>query len=476
MALFAQSAAHGFNDIMRSRTHFMICANCKSEITDTSKFCKKCGASVIAASVAAPETKTCPSCGTVNAANAKFCKKDGYNFGAFAQDVVAPAAPPPSAIPPVVKPVDVPKIQEATSKPTPPVEDSVICPKCGTPNFSGAKFCKKDGYALQAGVAAPQAIPIPRATPIKQSAPTTARSAGIGGNASAAKISTAATAGKSRKGLVIGALVGVVLLACVAGGYAYWAGYIGNRQGGLQEKINVELANRGMSNIKVTVDHEWVATLSGSLLSQAEKDQALGVAKAHPELKKIVDTIQIQPDAGELEKNLNKALSDAGLGALAAHVDKDLTATLTGVAESPDQKTQALTVAKGVAGLKDVKDEIQVAAIPEPTLQAAPAEIAPPIPSPPQPTANVPRPAVKLGPPQAPTPRPQASIDPAKLEGELNRALRNGGAGGVTAQVNDDLSVTLKGAGSASEKERAMQVVRQFRGIRAVKDKIFVVE
>ena len=451
----------------------MLCSVCQATIAGGAKFCPKCGARA-GAPTAEAGGKRCPQCGVENPANAKFCKKDGYRFDAVAEkpDLVAMTTAPAPAMWTPSEPI----APEVESKKISLADDSVICPKCGTPNLLGAKFCKKDGYALQAGVAAPQAIPIPRAAPIKQSPPA-ARSDGIGGEASSAKISTAATAGKSRKGLVIGALVGVILLAGAAGGYAYRAGYIGNRQGGLQEKMNVELANRGMSNIKVTVDREWVATLSGSLLSQAEKDQALGVAKSHPELKKIVDTIQIQPDAGELEKSLRLALATSGLGALTAQVGTDLIATLTGVVENPDQKSQALNIAKGVAGIKDVKDEIQVATIPEPTLQAAPAEIAPPIPSPPQPTASAPRPAVKLGPPQEPTPRPQAStIDPAKLEGELNRALRNGGAGGVTAQVNDDLSVTLKGSGSASEKERAMQVVRQFRGIRAVKDKIFVVE
>jgi osmotically-inducible protein OsmY len=38
-------------------------------------------------------------------------------------------------------------------------------------------------------------------------------------------------------------------------------------------------------------------------------------------------------------------------------------------------------------------------------------------------------------------------------------------------------TVTLKGsAGSSAEKDRAMQVARQFKGVRGVKDKIFVVE
>jgi osmotically-inducible protein OsmY len=74
-------------------------------------------------------------------------------------------------------------------------------------------------------------------------------------------------------------------------------------------------------------------------------------------------------------------------------------------------------------------------------------------------------------------PQTAATIDPAKLEGEINRALRNGGVGSVTAQVADDLSVTLKGSvTSAEQKERAFQVARRFQAKGMPKDRIFVVE
>jgi osmotically-inducible protein OsmY len=271
--------------------------------------------------------------------------------------------------------------------------------------------------------------------------------------------------------------------------------------------------------------------------------------KSHKELKKIADLVQVQPTAVDLEKSLNKALADAGLNTITAQVDKELVATLSGVAANPDQKTQALNVAKGITGIKSVRDDVQ-AAIAETVPELLPSDVAPPaalplpaahaVVQPPPvdkaelerelnaqlrangvsgvtgrvnpdmtigltgtvrsaaerdkalqiagslPNANgvrenihIAAPQVaKLAPPQAPQPAQQAAaIDPGKLEGDINRALRNGGAGGVTAQVGDDLSVTLKGsAGSSAEKERAMQVARQFKGVRGVKDKIFVVE
>ncbi|MDO8891210.1 MAG: BON domain-containing protein [Sulfurimicrobium sp.] len=349
--------------------------------------------------------------------------------------------------------------------------------------------------------------------------------------------------------MMIGALVGVVLLAGAVGGYAYWAGHMGNRQGDVQAKINTELGSRGLSNVQVTIDREWGASLSGTVMNQAGKDQALELIRSHKELKNIVaDQVQVQPGAADLEKNLNKALTDAGFNSITAQVDKEMVATLTGIAESPDQKVQALKVASGLTGVKDVKDDVQVP-IAENAPPAPPPELAPPV-APPMPAAQASPPppinkaalerelnarlrangvggvtgrvnpdmtialsgtvrseedrvkalnlagslpganglrenihvvapqAARLARPQAPQPAQQAAaIDPGKLEGDINRALRNSGAGGVTAQVGDDLSITLKGsAGSPAEKERAMQIARQFKGVRAVKDKIFVVE
>ncbi len=72
---------------------------------------------------------------------------------------------------------------------------------------------------------------------------------------------------------------------------------------------------------------------------------------------------------------------------------------------------------------------------------------------------------------------PQVQQDPAKLEGEINRTLRNAGLMGVTAVVGDDLSVTLKGSiGSVEEKNKALEIARTFKGVTKIKDVLFIVE
>lgn len=566
----------------------MQCSKCQATIAVGAKFCPKCGAR---AETSAVETggRRCPQCGTENPANAKFCKKDGYRFDAVAMEPEVSAsttAPPPNE----------PQIQEAVSKPAPPVSGSVTCPKCGTANVSTAKFCKKDGYPLQAAgavtpqteVTPPTAVPppvvvpteipstkpagmdssvkppapklAPQPIPVKQSAPATSPPA----VSAAPRAPATPGAAKSGKGMMIGAAVGAAILASAGGGYAYWAGYVGNRQGNVQNEINAELGSHGLSNIKVTVGKDWGASLTGSVSSQTFKDQAFGMVSMHKELRSIVDTVQIESNAADVEKNINKAMAEAGFSSVpTVQLDKDLVATLHGSANDQPEKDRMLALVKGASGVKGVKDEIEVAApqtIPEPEnpdlAQMAPQPSAPPPPSPAQitpqrsidkaaldrelnarlrangvsgvtghvnpdmsvalsgtvrsaderyraltiggslPGANGVRETIqvvapqvaRLAPPQAPiqAPPPQtappapppeaAAIDPSKLEGDINRALRSRDINSVTAQVNDDMSLTLKGSASASEKARAMQLARQVRGIHGVKDKIFVVE
>ncbi|MDP2028166.1 MAG: BON domain-containing protein [Thiobacillus sp.] len=356
--------------------------------------------------------------------------------------------------------------------------------------------------------------------------------------------------------MMIGAVAGIAILASAGGGYSYWAGYIGNRQGSVQNDINAELGSHGLSNIKVTVNHEWVASLAGTVLNQSDKDQAFGLVSGHAELKSIVNEVQIESSAADVEKNLNMALAEAGFSSVpTVQIDKDWVATLRGSANDQTEKDRMLALATGVAGVKGVRDEIEVApeTIPEPENSDI-AAVEPPAASPPLspqaapqqvvdraaldrelnarlrangvggvtgrvnpdmsvalsgtvrsadernraltigfslPGANGVRETiqiaapqvVRLAPPQAPPqaeppaqPPRAAAIDPSKLEGDINRALRSRDINSITAQVNDDMSLTLKGSASAAEKERALQLTRQVRGIRGVKDKVFVVE
>ncbi|MDI6891359.1 MAG: BON domain-containing protein, partial [Thermodesulfovibrionales bacterium] len=167
-------------------------------------------------------------------------------------------------------------------------------------------------------------------------------------------------------------------------------------------------------------------------------------------------------DIARVEKDLNKTLINRGLGDVYAKVNRDLTATLKGTVNDPRDKMLASNIAESFREIKGVKNEILVAKKSLAPAPERPAEA--PIPAPP--------PAAP-----APAPPPVYKIDPAKLEGDINRALRNAGLRGVTAEVNDDLQVTLKGSvGSKYEKDEAFEIAKKFKEAKRIRDVIFVVE
>jgi hypothetical protein len=152
-------------------------------------------------------------------------------------------------------------------------------------------------------------------------------------------------------------------------------------------------------------------------------------------------------------------------------VNEDLTATLKGTVNDPRDKMLASNIAESFKEIKSVKNEIKVARLPAPPpaprLTPAPAPAPAPVPAPP---------AVAPTPP--PAPPPIIKIDPATLEGNINRALRNAGLRGVTAEVNDNLEVTLRGSVMSNyEKNRAFEIAKGFnKEDKRIRDKIFVVE
>ncbi|MBI4756611.1 MAG: hypothetical protein HY778_14585 [Betaproteobacteria bacterium] len=70
-----------------------------------------------------------------------------------------------------------------------------------------------------------------------------------------------------------------------------------------------------------------------------------------------------------------------------------------------------------------------------------------------------------------------ASVAPADLQAAVESAIRTAGVSGVTAQVKDDLTITLKGSLSdPGLKDRAFQAARAVARGHPVKDRVFIVE
>ena len=469
----------------------MICQGCKAEVAGNPKFCPKCGTKLDVSTEQAPAPPT---------------------------QAMAEPAPATASVAP---------------------QDSVICPKCGTPNLPTARFCKKDGTPLWDG-AAQQQPAAPLAAPPPASQPTVPRTY-------TPLQPVQHPTSKSRKTILIVSMVGVVLLTSGIGGYLYWAGYVGDRQGSVAQTLNSELSSKGLGSVKVNVDKDWKTAVEGQVASQAEKDQALALLNQHKKLI-VIDNIRVKPSRADVEQRINKALADAGMRQVTAQIDEQLTTVtlndpdlgpvdrdraeklviaatadaagatsvkvahatptpqppalpskteaapspaptsienglsevlrseglsgvsarvdangnvnLQGAVATREDKDRAIRIVLSQAGVTGVSDFIRVT---PPASAAATLQVNPPAP---------PRAAAPIT-----APSTAAARDPAKLEGEINRALRSRGVGGVSAQVGDDFSITLKGSTtSAAQKDQAFQIARQFKGVGAVKDRVFVVE
>lgn len=115
----------------------MICAQCRTPVSDHLKVCPKCGTTAEAVTAQAPQTKRCPICGVDNPPSAQFCRADGHQLQQ-------------------VEPVPSTDLKAS---------DSVLsCPACGASYPLTAKFCPRDGTPLKRGVVpSPEGVqpPIP---------------------------------------------------------------------------------------------------------------------------------------------------------------------------------------------------------------------------------------------------------------------------------------------------------------------------
>ena len=118
-----------------------------------------------------------------------------------------------------------------------------------------------------------------------------------------------------------------------------------------------------------------VVTLSGSVNTEAEKTQAVAVARGTDGVVNVVDNITLKVPA-EMDRPVDTAAGDAALTAavktklladpkvsgLKIDVDtKNGMVTLTGTARSQAEKDEALRLARETENVKNVTDQITVA-------------------------------------------------------------------------------------------------------------------
>jgi osmotically-inducible protein OsmY/ribosomal protein L40E len=347
-----------------------------------------------------------------------------------------------------------------------------LCPKCGTENPSGAKFCKKDGFRLAdaemtlptPSIALEDSSPLPmlRTDTLPETAPISscippkqdsvkltessddntafdARFNRVESHESDAdqlqnerteksEETVAATPridmvrrdsvdGKSRylinRSLILPSVIVLFVVIVVLSGW-----YFFNRQSPVAQQ-----------------PPQGIESIAKSQNQSAPKEQAKPpidpkhTEPAHP----VKSPGSTKKNATELEMRINSELKEKGVGTISIKIDPDMKGIARGQVNDEATKARGLEIVATYKQLKKVDDRIHV--------------------------------------------KPQETkVDPAKIEGELNRAFRSAGIGSVTAEVDDTMMATLKGTvQSKQDQEKALSIAKSFRVLQSYKNIIFVI-
>jgi hypothetical protein len=327
------------------------------------------------------------------------------------------------------------------------------------------------------------------------------------------------------------ALAAVILLIGGAVAYLSYPGGTPTSPKAIERELNRRLSAQGLG-VTTVITRDRTALVTGSVRNAEEKELALSIVKSHEYVEEVSDAIAATEDVRTLKDRLSFVIqsmlalknaiaadyavnkrflktSDAPVigstygifvpetyGAFSIEDDGTIKTTIRNIADEVDDKTlelkpsSDLMVWHWVSGIDQRYLPFRMGGeIREVTLR--PPTPAPVKPAPPRPAANKPKPIrppkplvqVRSRPALPPSPRPAAlsespvSIDSARLEGAINRSLRNAGITGVTAEIRDDMGAVLKGTTiSTTEKQKAIDIARGFHGVRDIKDIVFVIE
>jgi osmotically-inducible protein OsmY/ribosomal protein L40E len=425
---------------------------------------------------AIPGSIACPTCGTLNPPNARFCKKDGTALGAAAaapaaaRPPVAPAAPPPRPTP---RGIELSLADDPEPQPAPPP----MAPAPPPPPPRPAPMATQP-------VEAKAKIEIPRPAPAPTPDETGVYPTGVHKRPRS----------KAAMFTVIGT---VVVLAAAAVGYMYWKGILGNRAETVTESVLQSAREKGFDGLTLTIAPDWTATVSGTVVGDVRRDELLGIIQKNPNIKSVTDNLTVRPGPGDLEQQVGDALSSRGLKDVTVTVGDDLVAMLKGTVDDPALETVAVDTARAVNGLKDVQSAIKLsiaarqaaltAALASGGFAEAQAQIAD------ENTVNIignvysaeektklielvtaTTGIATLNDTTQIIERPPV-VNPGKVEADINKALKSAGLPDIAAVVDEQLNATLVGSVTrASDRDKAMRTARKITAIKSLRSEIEV--
>ncbi|KWT82644.1 BON domain-containing protein [Candidatus Magnetominusculus xianensis] len=366
---------------------------------------------------------------------------------------------------------------------TMPFVGAKACPRCGTVNPVSARFCISDGYSF-----------------VEEEGQTVHDEDDRDEGYDEENEEETATAASKKHGILRLFMWLLIAIVCLIGSAV--AGYhiFKPKTYQIETQAMDALAGAGLKNISVKVDLSKTAKLAGTAKNADEKAFAEVIVQKIPKVARVENNIivmQVVPKPEELEKAINKSLNSQGFPGIVVSVNTALAASVIGTVPSEYDRNKVLSIVKTNKDVKDIKDNLNVDATlaqPAATVQplspptSPPSRPVPPTPQPAEPNEQTDAPAPvqsvstpKPAPEPARQPQPTAVIAPqpapGTLESSINSALKNAGLTKVTAEVNENLDVTLKGTVSSTrDKNKAFDTTKQVKGTKKIKDKVFVVE
>ncbi len=218
----------------------------------------------------------------------------------------------------------------------------------------------------------------------------------------------------------------------------------------LAEKIRIALNTENLSQIVVQATPDFTVTLEGLVCVEADSRRAERIARSFAETQSVSSSSLLV--RSQRIAQLQSVLAREGMADVKVSLRPECSGlNVSGSVASESLRSQALLQVDLYADGLPVNDQIRLAA------RAAPPTVAAPIIAP------------RCG-------------SATNLEGAVQRSLRNAGVVGLSAEVDDDCVVRLKGslacaneASCASLKSQALALVRGHAEVKRVDETIFMV-
>jgi osmotically-inducible protein OsmY len=135
----------------------------------------------------------------------------------------------------------------------------------------------------------------------------------------------------------------------------------------IKAAVEEKLRAAGYPDVKAEIGGDLAVTLTGAVETRAREVEIVRLANEVQDVARVVSRLTVRAPApepplpGRIQQAVEARLRAGGrLSELNVQVSGDQTVTLTGIVETPGEKDRALELARGVPGVRGVREKINV--------------------------------------------------------------------------------------------------------------------